>query len=811
MLKNYINVAFRSLWRNKLLSFVNIAGLSIGLACVMLIMLFVNDEFSFDKFQANAPNIYRLVSVSTDSLGKEYPRGITGVPQGPDFAADIPEIENFCRIKPAGWHTVTKTGNTVLQAQVLYADTSFSKIFSFAVLSGNPHHLLDGRNSVVITDEQAVKTFGKTDVMGKTVEIQVDDRFETFLITGVVKNAPINSSIQFDMLIPFEHSLPADAKGRANVNTDWNSTYLNTFFLLHKGTDPKKAETKFVQSFLKYNCGKWAKFKKHYGKNITQNYYLQAFLSMHLKLDSKKYSVSNGLTNASDIEQSYILTMLGVLIIVIACINFVNIMLARSARRSKEIGVRKVSGGSRAQLVYQFLSESAVITALAFMPAIIMVQLFLPQFSDLANKHFDITYLFQPRVLFLFLGLWLLVSFLAGFYPAFVASGFNPVQTLYGRFKLSGKNTFGKSLVVVQFIIALTLIICTVVFQRQFNFMTKSDQGYRTENVIRVELPYGKRAETQLIKNELAKQPAIQTIGAKAGDYNKTVFKINKKETDWTYFESIDDRYLQLLQIPLLKGRYFDHNNPADTITSCLVNEAFVKTYLDANRSPLGQLVGRPSMEKNGMPMEVIGVVKNYHLNSFREKIEPVYFSLDKDNSAENLYVKYINGQSRAAIDEILKSCKAILPYDMVSYSFLEDHNREHYASDEQWKKIVSYAAIIAILISMLGLFALTTLATEQRLKEIGIRKVLGASVANITTLLSASFLKLVLIAFAIAVPIAWYFMNKWLQNFAYRIALSWWIFLLSAGVIVLLAFITVSYHTLKAAIANPVKSLRSE
>jgi putative ABC transport system permease protein len=392
MIKNYITIAFRSLKRNKLLSFVNIAGLSIGLACMMLILLFVNDEFSFDKFQQNSPRIFRLVSVATDSLGNVYKRGNTGAPQGPDFTADIPEIESFCRLK--GWDMPTRKGTNGLQAKVLYVDTTFFKIFSFNILSGNKTKLLQGRNSVVLTDVQAVKTFGKVNPVGKTIEIQVEDRFETFLVSGVVRQAPANSSIQFDMLIPFERSLPAGGKERFNVINDWNSTYLNTFFLLHKNTNARAVESKFARSFLKYNGKNWEEFKAHYGKNVKQVYLMQPFLKMHL---TSEFNVSNGLSNASDVSHSYILTALGILILIIACINFINIMLARSAMRSKEIGIRKVSGGSKAQLIYQFLSESAVITALSFLPAILMVQLFLPEFSNLANKDFDIGYLFQVR------------------------------------------------------------------------------------------------------------------------------------------------------------------------------------------------------------------------------------------------------------------------------------------------------------------------------------------------------------------------------------------------------------------------------
>ncbi len=805
MIKNYIITAFRSLSRNKVLSFVNIAGLSIGLACTMLIMLFVNDEFSYDKFQVKGKQLFRLVNVYTDSSGNKYPRGITGVPQGPDFAADIPGIENYCRLN--GWDMTTKAGNTALQAKVLFTDPSFFKLFSFPVISGASNNLLESRNSVVLSDKQAVKSFGTTNVTGKTVEIQVDDKLEPFLITGVVKSAPINSTIQFDMLIPFERSLPTDAKGRNSEMNDWNSTFLNTFFLLRSAADAPRVQHKFERSFYKYNGENWAKFKKHYGKNVSQTYLLQPFLQMHL---TKVYNVSNGLSDSSDISSSYILVALGVLILLIACINFINIMLARSVKRNKEIGIRKVSGSSKPQLVLQFLSESALITALAFVPAIIMVQLFLPEFSQLADKHFDISYLFQLKIVLLFAGLWLLVSLLAGFYPSFVASGFNPVQTLYGRFKLSGKNTLGKSLVVLQFVIALVLIISTIVFQHQFNFMTHSDQGYATQNIVRVDLPWGKKAEMNQIKNELAKRPFIQMLGAKAGDYNKTVLTVNKKETDWTYFEYIDDHYLQLLNIPLVKGRYLSYSNPSDTISNCLVNESFVKTYMDAGHSPVGQIIGGPAMDKR-RPMQIVGVVKDYHSNTFKKKIEPMYFALDRNGETLHLFVKYQTGKAAQTIAAIQSSVKAALPYDVVSYNFLDDWNRKLYADEEQWKMITTYAAFIAILISSLGLFALTTLAAEQRVKEIGIRKVLGATVSNITGLLSASFLKLVLIAFAIAVPISWYLMNKWLQAFAYRVTLNWWIFLLSAAATLLLAFITISYHTIRAAIANPVESLRSE
>lgn len=800
MIKNYFKIAIRNLSRNKLLSVVNITGLAIGLACVMLILLFVKDEWSFDRFHKNGKDIYRLVQTMTDTTGTERKMGNTGLPHGPVFASEIPAIESFCRIK--GWSMTTKNGNEGVKAQVLFADSTIFNIFSFDVMKGNPGNMLQGRNSVVLSEDAAARYFGRQNPVGKTVEIEVDDKLEPFLVTGVVKTAPLNSSIQFDMLIPFERQNPTDASAFNAQMNNWNNLYLNTFFLLRQGADAAEVQKKLWPVYLRHNAEGWESFQKNNGKTTLQ-YTLQPFFSMHL---DKAFFASNGLSNWSDAAYSYILSGLAILILVIASINFVNIALARSMQRSKEIGIRKVSGSSRHQVIIQFLSESFVVTVIAFTAALLLVQLAIPFFNSISHRQFSFSYLLQPATIAVYFALIIVVSLLAGFYPAFIASGFQPVQTLYSRFKLSGNHLLGKSLVVLQFAIAGALIIGTIVFNRQFNYINRADLGYNTKDVIYLQFPWDKPTELQRLKNELAKDPAIRLVGTKSGNWNKTAFRINGKQTDWTYYETIDDNYLQVLQIPLAKGRYLSYKNVSDSVSNCMVNEAFAATYLDKSKDPVGQFVGWQDHQ-----FAVAGVVKNYHSADFKEKIEPIFFSLDTRGDLLNTYVKYVPGKEEQATAAVKKAYHAILPYSTLEYYKMNDWLMQRYEADVQWKKIITAAALIAILISALGLFALTALSVQQRVKEIGIRKVLGASIAHIALIISKDFLKLVCIALVIASPIAWWAMNKWLQDFAYRITISWWMFAIAGLVAILVALATVSVQAVKAAIANPVKNLRTE
>ncbi|WP_276485899.1 ABC transporter permease [Paraflavitalea pollutisoli] len=803
MFRNYFKTAIRNIWRYKYLSAINIGGLSLGLACVMLIMLFVNDEFSFDRNHVKGDRIVRLVQTFTDTSGQESRTGISSTAAGPAYMSSIPELAQYCRVK--GWRRTVKKGAEGIEEQVMMTDPSFFELFTVDLQSGNRATMLQHRHSIVITEEMALKYFGQQDAMGKILELDMDGTFEPFEVTGIVRNAPLNSSIQYSMIIPFENDLSIDPAERAQQLGNWGMKHLNTFFLLHRAEDRAKAESKLLAAYQQHNKAAYEEAMKRAGATARLELFLQPLREIHL---DNRFFASNGLRFWSDSKYSYILSGLAILLLVIACINFINISLARSIRRNKEIGIRKVSGGSRTQVMIQFLAESFIVTGLAFLPAILLVYLFLPTFSTLASKHFDITYLFQPSILALFTGLWVLVSLLSGGWPAFVASGFTPSTTLYGRFKLVNKNRLGKSLVVMQFAIALGLIISMVFFNKQFTYMTRNNQlGYRTENVIRLSTPWGKPEEGRLLRQTLAQNPAIVQVGSKGGDFNKSKYYIGTKPTDWIYTENIDDQYLQTLDIGLAKGRYLSYNNTIDTISTCLVNEAFANELLDRSKDPIGQIVKLGNQRDE---LQIVGVVKNYHIASFKEKISPAIYTLTKSNGG-NVFIQYASGKAQQATAALEKAYATLLPYFTLDYTFMEDWNRNRYGQEEQWKKIVTYAASIAILISCLGLFALATLSVEQRVKEIGIRKVLGASAIQVAGMLSVDFLKLVLIAFLIAAPIAGWLMYDWLQDFAYRIPFSGWIIAGTGLAVLAIALLVVSLRTIGAALANPVKNLRSE
>ncbi len=802
MIKNYFKIAVRNILRHKLLSFVNIIGLAIGLTCVLLILLFVKDEWSFDQFHKQGDKMYRLVQTTTDIAGKVRRMGNTGLPHGPILASEIPEIETFCRIK--GWDMTTKKGNEGIKAKVLFADASIFNMFSIAIVEGDPSKMLSGKQSIVLNTDAALKYFGDKNPIGKTIEIEVEETFETFIVTGLVKTLPLNSSVQFDMLIPFEHQLPYDIEVLNRQMSNWTSASLNTFFLLRKDANVKSVEQKIASVYLKHSGKNLEDYQNKIGKTQFQ-LALQPFFKMHL---DKDFFVGHGLSHKGEAMYSYVLSALAVLILLVACINFVNIALARNIQRSKEIGIRKVSGSSRWQIMFQFLIESLVVTTLAFVLALFMTYLILPVFNSISNKQLSLNYLIQPTYTFIFLGLVLLVSFLAGFYPALITSGFKPSQALYSRVKLSGGNHFGKFLVIFQFTVAIALIIGTVIFSFQFKFISQADLGYNTEHLIYLQFPWDKPMELQRFKNELSKHQAILSVGTKSGNWNKTLYKVDGRNTDETYYEHIDDTYLQTIQIALAKGRYLSYSNVADTISSCMVNETFAKLYLDKNKDAIGQTI---STTDGSFQYTIVGLVKDYHSADFKEKIQPISFFLDTKGDLLNTYIKYRPGKEKDVANTIKQVYKSLVPYSTLDVYYMQDWLLQRYKEDTQWKRIVSCAAVMAILIAALGLFALTTLSVQQRIKEIGIRKVLGASISNIVMLVSKDFLKLVGIATLIASPIAWSLGNKWLQDFAYHIDIVWWMYVIAGLIALGIAFITLSLQSIKVAMCSPIKSLRTE
>jgi putative ABC transport system permease protein len=799
MLSNYFKIAWRSLLQNKVYTVINLSGLAIGLAVVMLIMVYVQDDLSFDRFHTNEAQLYRLVQDRTDTKGALNKMGNTGFPQGPAFGAEVPEIKAFCRMKN-GWNTLVKTGTDAIEEKLLYVDSSMLTMFTFPTLAGNTKGVLGDLKSIIITDRMAEKYFAGKDPIGQILEIgdEGGGEFKPFTVAAVVQHPPLNSSIQFDLLLSLQHLVPTDPDERAHQD-NWHNANLNTFLLLQPNADTAAVKAKLATVTASHTADNKGASKA----NSTMVFGLQSLASMHLDTE---YYATNGLEYWSDALYPKVLSILGLLILLLACINFINISIARALRRSKEIGVRKATGGTRGQLMAQFMSESFLMTSLAFVPAGLLAHTLLPVFGKLMDKHLESTYLLQPQTILGFGALLVAVTLLAGFYPAVVLSGFRPIESLKGKLQVAQRPTIGVALVVFQFMIAGVLIIGATIASRQFDYIANKDLGYKTDNIVRFWLPWDEiETKAPLVKSDLKQLAQIEKVSSKSGDWNSTKYEINGQTTDWTYYEHIDENHLQLMGIPLVQGRYLSYAYSQDTISNIVVNEAFVRQYMS------GQDPFSTPIIQRGEQSHIVGIVKDFHYASFKEKIKPIAWILDRGTQSGCIHVQIDpknRAQALAGIQAVYKKHVAYLP---IEYFFLEDFRMEQYADDLRWRQILNYATIVAILIACLGLFGLTTFMTERRTKEIGIRKVLGASVANITGLLAKDFIKWVVIALILASPVAYYFMDLWLADFVYRIEIQWWMFALAGLLAVTIAFLTVGFQSVKAALANPVKSLRSE
>ncbi len=791
MFKNYFKTAFRNLERNKVYSFINIAGLSIGLACAMFIMLYVKDEVSFDRFHRNVNNIYRIARKSN---------GSTGFLQGPRFTQNVPGIKSFVRVQ-GGTEDIKKGTGVLEQGGVLHVDSNFFSVLTFPLLSGSPTTCLTEPHSIVLSEDAAKKYFATTDVVGKVMLVKEDTSFIPYKVTAVAKRCPQNSSIQFEALLPFKVS-DADAKDTHN----WFNSFLTTFVLLDDKANLQTVE-KQMQSFYVTDAKQtFYEMLKNDGGNPDDipmgTYFLQPYLDIHL---DTKMPASSGLTNGSNPMYSYLLSAIALFVLLIACINFVNLTVARSVRRAREVGIRKVVGGDRKQLMFQFLGESFFLCTVAFALAIAMVQLLLPLFNELANKALAISYLFDAKLIAGYIALYIITGLLAGFYPALVLSGYNPVQTLYSRFQIAGKNYLQKSLVILQFTLASFLIIATCIIYAQFNLLTKTDLGYDDNNLVIINKNGLSHTDAAVFKNELLKNPNIVGVSVKNAGERGTGTKNSVGSTIGFVDETVDENYLPLLKIPLVAGRNFSTAFPSDSTQSIIVNESFVKA---ANwKNPVGETI--QILGSSNETYRVIGVIKDYHFAALTKKITPQLFSMN--GLYGSYYIKLKPNTAASSLKWIQKTYQQFYPMSSYTYVFKNDENRKQYADVEKWKQIILFSAIFTIFISCIGLFGLSVLSAAKRTKEIGIRKVLGASVQQIVTTLSTDFIKLVAIALIIATPLVYIAANKWLHNYPYRIEMSWWLFA-SAGILVMLiALFTVSFQSIKAAVTNPVKSLRTE
>jgi len=794
MIKNYLKTAFRNLWRTKAFSIINIAGLSVALGCCMLILLYTMDEESYDRFNVNATKIYHLVVEDINPQGVSMKMGSTGPVPGPVFKREVPEVEDFVRMKSNAF--TAKKGNDVFSEDALVVDSNFFSVFTAPLKAGSYKNALSGDNTIVISEDIAKKYFGDRDPIGRVMQLKDDTAFKPYTVTAVTRRSPQNSSIKINILVPL--------KGTGTLKDDqWFNFYLNTFLIVRPAADIRRVEAKIAQVFHAHAAAQYKEMQQKYGIKDKTVFHLQPLLSMHM---STQYQPDNGLSDASSPMYSYILTGIALFILLIACINFVNLTVARSLKRAKEIGIRKVVGGARKQVIIQFLGESYILCFIAFVLAIGLVWLVLPTFNQLANKALAFSYLLSIKLVAGYTAIFLFTGLLAGFYPALVLSGLNPVQTLYNRQKYIGKNYLSKSLVVLQFTLATFFIIATITIYSQFNYLMHFDLGYNDKNVVSIHSFDLDKKVLPTFKNELLKNPDIKMVTADQGGRWGTIAKINNGQQTQFDIKHIDEGYLTLFDIAVVKGRGFSKNMVGDSANSILVNETFAKQA--GWKKPLGEVVDFFYDHKK---YTVIGVVKDYHALDLTQKVTPMLFSMRPQYSYGNVFVK-ISGQNQAVtLYYIQKTFKDLFPFRPYESTFKDAEIAQQYDKEAKWKQIVTFSAVLTIFISCIGLFGLATLSAERRRKEIGIRKVLGASVEGIVRKLSTDFLKLVIISALIASPVALWALNKWLDNYPYRVAINLWIFISASVAVLLVALITVGYHSVRAAVANPVSSLRSE
>lgn len=796
MFKNYFKIATRNLKRNKIFSVINISGLSVGLTCCMLILLYSKDEVSYDQFHEKKDRIYQLVCDRIEKDGIDTKSAIAAMVQGPAFKQAIPEIEEFTRVNHK--QIIVKKDNQTFNEDICWVDENFFSVFSFPLISGNREKVLSGFNSMVLTAETAKKYFGTTDIVNRTIDLQIDGQFESFTITGVAKQVPQNSSIKFSILVPFKYV------EKVNPDNGWMWFSFPTFFVLHPAANLKNITAQMEQTY-QLQAKSEIDINHEAGYDTKFQWGLIPFTQMHLNTDYQGTPVS------SDPIYTYILTGISVFILLIACINFINLSIAHSLKRSKEIGIRKVIGGFRGQLIRQFLGESMFVCMISFLLAILTTFLLLPFFNKLANKQLSLGYLFDIKLVTGIIALYFITFLAAGFYPAMVLSGLNPVQALYSKIKFGGKNNLSKGLVILQFALATLLIITTLFINAQFTFLTNTELGYNDKNLVEfvADKAVMDKPLMDVCKTAFANVPGVEKVAyANVGKFGGKT-QAGGKEFAATY-EHIDENYLPALQTHVLAGRNFSAAFPSDASSSVLINETFAKEA--GWKEPVGKTVDFMNIPGRGTrKITVIGLVKDYHFESLKEKIKPELFTMEPQLPLGRFIIRISPANIPATITSLENAYHKLFPDNPFQYSFRDDSLKKSYAAESKWKQIISFAASITIFISCIGLFGLAMLTTERRFKEIGVRKLLGASTSQLVQLISADFVKLVFIAFFIAIPIGWFIVNKWLQNFAYRIAMSWWVFAIAGLIALLIASATVSFHAIKASLANPVRPLKNQ
>ncbi|UCC38535.1 MAG: ABC transporter permease [Candidatus Aminicenantes bacterium] len=800
MFKNYLRIAIRNVQRHKGYAFINIAGLAIGMTCCILIIAYVVTELSYDKYHENADKIYRI-GAEVNMGGFTGSLAVSNAPLGPVLKQDYPEVMNAARIRPISKTLVKYEDRQFYEEQILHADKTIFDIFSFPMIKGDPKTALVTAYSVVLTEETAQKYFGEEDPLGKVLKFNNQD---DFTITGIVENVPKNSHFTFDMLCSFETFFVRNKGAREN----WFNFHLHTYLLLRENYDYTELEKKFPAVVDKY----MGKIIKSLGGELK--YFLQPLTSIHLhsKLEGE-------ISGNSNILYIYIFASIALFILLIACINFMNLATARSATRAKEVGMRKVIGAHKRELIRQFLGESIIYSFFSLIVALILVQFALPLFRSISGTELRMNFAEMSWLIPGLLGFVLFVGIIAGSYPALFLSSFQPAMVLKGSLKSGAANKrFRSTLVVAQFVISVALIIGTGIVLNQLDYMKNTNLNFDKKNVIFVRITDQKlRQSLEFIKNELKNIPGVISLASSSNVPGQTTdvsphIPEGFQEDNSQLMESIDidHDFLPTLGIEIVDGRNFSTEFATDTKEAVIINETAAKKF--GWDKPVGKTIKSPG---SGFPMlwrtkTVIGVVRDFHFSSLHKIIMPLLIG-NGTNYLDTISIKIGHENTRETLSALQEKWKEIDPFRPFEYSFLDETFDSQYRSDERLSKIFASFTVFAIFIACLGLFGLASFMAEQRTKEIGIRKVLGASVPGIVTLLSKNFLKLVIIANIIAWPISYFVMKNWLQNFAYRTNMGLGVFVLTGVLSLCIALLTVSYQSIKASVANPVDSIKYE
>ncbi|MDN3655932.1 ABC transporter permease [Ferruginibacter paludis] len=807
MIKNYFKIAWRNLWRNKAFSAINILGLAIGIATCLIIMLFVNNELSFDRYNTKADRIF-AVSFQGNIQGEKMNEGTVMPPVAQTLKADYPEVEASTRLRNFGTPKITVGNKSFKEDAFAFVDANFFQVFTLPLIAGDEATALREPNTVVLTKAMAHKYFGDEDPIGKVITLN-GDKNTVLKVTGMINEVPVNSNFHFEIF--------ASMSGLAEAGVDdWMRSNFHTYLLLAKNYDYKKLEVKLPQVVDKYIGPQMLKamgtsltdFRKK-GNDIS--FHLKPITAIHLDPD-----YPNEMSPAGDVRNVYIFGAIAVFMLLIACINFMNLSTAGASKRAREVGIRKVLGSLKSELVKQFLFESIIISAIALLLAITCIYTALPVFNKLTGQSLSLRFADHP---FLLPGLVLFVLFtgvLAGSYPAFYLSSFKPIAVLKGKF-INGKKGLGLrgSLVVFQFFISIILAVGTTVVFKQLYFLQHKDIGYNKDQVLIIPNVWtlGKNQET--FYQQLVNDSRVASVSGSgylpAGPSDNNNFFVSPEQNPGQMIKTlrydVDENYIATLGIHLQAGRNFSKDFSTDS-SAVILNETAAKV-MGWEKGAVGQNILYSNNKGEKINYHVIGVVKDFNFKSLHERISPLVMSYAPNRGT--LIAKLKTTDVAGLTNMLAKRWTELGSEDPLSYSFLDDRFNNTYKGEQKIGTILGIFAGLTILVACLGLFGLAMFTAQQRTKEIGVRKVLGASVLEVTNMLSKEFLKLVLIACIIAFPLAWWAMHKWLQDFAYQTTISWWVFAGAGVAASLIALSTVSFQAVKAALVNPVKSLKAE